>query len=103
MTTTLTLFRPFHGQVLGTCLVESCLNDCFLHFIAVAPKMNAKLLEIIDAIMVPFQGAQQRGDIDAMPTEISDGLHKVGSVLRGVAALLSPEASWNIEPRSRVV
>lgn len=100
MTTTLTLFRPFRGQVLGTCLHESCLNECFLHLISVAPKMNAKLLQILDAVMVPYQAAQERGDIDAMPTEIRDSLLKVGSVLRGVAALLSPEASWKIEPRS---
>ena len=62
--------------------------------------MNAKLLQILDAVMVPYQAAQERGDIDAMPTEIRDSLLKVGSVLRGVAALLSPEASWKIEPRS---
>lgn len=96
------LLPPFHGQVLAACLIEGCLNDCFLHLISVAPKMNAKLLQIIDAIMVPYLAAQEHGEIDALPKEISDSARKVASILRGVVALLSPEVSRNREPQSQV-
>lgn len=74
-------------------LADSFINDCFLHMISVAPRMNKQLLELIQLVLEDYMDNQDSDSMKEMNEKVKSNLLTVISILRGLAALLKPQVS----------
>lgn len=70
------------------------INDYFLHLIASAPKLNDKLIEVLETVLKELDEAQTNTLIADLPDEIKPGLNTVWAILRALHVLLCPKVFW---------
>lgn len=78
---------------MAQCLSDSFVSDCFLHMIAVAPKMNSQLFELIKLVMEDFTACKDSDFMKNMNDKVRNNLTSVISICRGLAALMKPDVS----------
>ena len=80
-------------QVVAQCLADSFINDCFLHMISVAPRMNSQLFDLLKLIMDDYMSNKDSDSMKTMNEKVKSNLATLVSICRGLAALLKPQVS----------
>ena len=78
-------------QAIGGCILDAVINDCFLHLVANAPKLNKKLLDILTLVLDEYEDANAKSIFADVHPEIRAAAHKVGGIFKGLAAILIPD------------